>query len=99
MTCERLTRTAPSSAWISRNPDSPEVSRRWSSSSRSFASRSERAPPAWKPRATRRGFSSGNSVLLCGLDDLGEDGAGGGRVQEGDARGADPGARRLVDEP
>src|SRR5918996_4493172 len=39
------------------------------------------------------------SVPLRGLDDLGEDAARGGGMQEGDARAADAGPRRLVDEP
>src|SRR4051794_9227821 len=100
MTCARLTRTAPSSASISRNPDSPAVSSRWSSWSLSPARRSESAPPAWKPSATRRGLSSSGMVssVVCGLDDLGEHGAGGGGVHEGDAGRADARPRRLVDE-
>src|SRR4051794_34682789 len=102
MTCERFTRTAPSSAWISRKPASPAVSQPWSSCSLSLARRSDSAPPAWKPRATRRGLSSSDmafSVLLGGLDDLGQDPTARGGVQEGDARGADAGARRLIDQP
>src|SRR5919197_1798318 len=39
------------------------------------------------------------SVCLRGLDDLGEDAARGGGVQERDARAAYAGARRLVDQP
>src|SRR3954452_22995438 len=100
MTCDRFTSTAPSSASISRNPDSPEVSSSWSWRSLSGARRKESAPPAWKPSATRRGLSSSGMVssVVGGLDDLGEHRAGGGRVQEGDAGAADAGAGRLVDE-
>src|SRR5919108_31383 len=39
------------------------------------------------------------SVCLRGLDDLGEDAARGGGMQERHARAADAGARGLVDEP
>ena len=39
-----------------------------------------------------------SSVTLRGLDDLGEDAAGGGGMDEGDAGAADPGARLLVDQ-
>src|SRR4051795_7365662 len=101
MTCARFTRTAPSSAWTSRNPASPDVSSCWSSWSLSLARRRESAPPAWKPSATRRGLSSSGMVssVVGGLDDLGEHGARAGGVQEGDAGGPDAGARRLVDEP
>src|SRR3954451_19602116 len=100
MTCARLTRTAPSSASISRNPDSPDVSSCWSSWSLSLARRRESAPPAWKPSATRRGLSSSGMVssVMGGLDDLGEHRAGGGGMQEGDAGRPDAGAGRLVDE-
>src|SRR3954447_18616322 len=55
--------------------------------------RSERPPPK-KPMVT---FSF--SAMGSGLHDLGEDAAGGGGVQERDARAADAGARLLVDEP
>src|SRR3712207_7718636 len=47
------------------------------------------------PRSTL--FPS-TTLFRSGLDDLGEHPAGGGRVQEGDVRGADPDPRRLVDQ-
>src|SRR5689334_2336558 len=50
---------------------------------------------AWKPMLMRWAMCS---VSLRRLDDLGEHAARGGRVQEGDARPADPDARLLVDE-
>src|SRR3954451_16758333 len=53
--------------------------------------RSERPPPK-KPIVTFS-FSA-----MSGLHDLGEDAAGGGRVQERDARAADASPRLLVDE-
>src|SRR3954467_15537169 len=54
--------------------------------------RSDRPPPK-KPMVT---FSF--SAMSSGLHDLGEDAAGGGRVQERDARAADAGPRLLVDQ-
>ena len=48
--------------------------------------------------AARRA-ASGIRCDLRGLDDLGQDAAGGGGMQERDLRAADAGARRLVDQP
>src|SRR5690349_11892786 len=64
-----------------------------SSLSSSLDCRRSARPPPKKPMVT---FSV--SVAMRGLHDLGEDAAGGGGVQERDARAADAGPGLLVDE-
>src|SRR3954453_14513417 len=90
------TRAEPSSAATSCHPPRSRAmrrSRRTSSDSRVLST----WPPS-NPMITRR--DSAISVFsLRGLDDLGQDGSGRRRVDEGDAGPADPGAGLLVDEP
>ena len=79
-----------------RVPSRERLAQRRSSSS--SETRRESTCPPWKPIAARRRRRT-QRALAAGCDELGQDAAGRGGVQERDARAADADARRLVDQP